>query len=36
MLIQRWINLLLLMIDDYKGVGRYIAMDSAYMGDIMA
>ncbi len=36
MSIQKWINLLLLMIDDYKGVGRYITMDSAYMGNIMA
>ena len=36
MSIQNWINLLSLMIDDYKGKGRYITMDSAYMGDIMA
>ena len=36
MTIQKWINLLLLMVDDYKGAGRYITMDSAYMGDIMA
>ena len=35
MSIQKWINLLSLMIDDYKGVGRYITMDSVYMGDIM-
>ncbi|KAL3778015.1 hypothetical protein ACHAW5_000521 [Stephanodiscus triporus] len=25
-----------LMVEDYKGAGRYITMDSAYMGDIMA
>jgi hypothetical protein len=36
MSIQKWINLLSLMVDDYKGKGRYITMDSAYMGDIMA
>ena len=36
MTIQKWINLLSLMVDDYKGAGRYITMDSVYMGDIMA
>ena len=34
--IQKWINLMSLMIDEYKGKGRYVTMDSAYMGDIMA
>ena len=36
MSIQKWINLLSLMIDDYKGAGQYITMDLAYMGNIMA
>ncbi len=30
------INLMSLMINKYKGEGRYVTMDSAYMGDIMA
>jgi hypothetical protein len=34
--IQKWINLISLMLKDYKGQGRYMTMDSAYMGDIMA
>ncbi len=33
--IQKWINLMLLMLKDYKGQGRYVTMDLAYMGDIM-
>lgn len=33
---QKWINLMLIMIDDYIGEGHYVTMDSAYMGDIMA
>ncbi len=34
--IQKWINLMSLMLKDYKGQGRYVTMDLAYMGDIMA
>jgi hypothetical protein len=34
--IQKWINLMSLMINKYKGKGCYVTMDSAYMGDIMA
>ncbi|KAL3796538.1 hypothetical protein ACHAW5_004440 [Stephanodiscus triporus] len=31
--IQKWINLMSLMIDEYKGKGRYVMrMDPAYMG----
>ena len=33
-MIQKWINLMSKMIDEYKGEGRYVTMDSAYMGDI--
>jgi hypothetical protein len=34
--IQKWINLMSKMIDEYKNAGRFVTMDSAYMGDIMA
>jgi hypothetical protein len=34
--IQKWVNLLSLMLDDFKGAGHCCTMDSAYMGDIMA
>ena len=34
--IQKWVNLLLLMLDDFIGNGHCVMMDSAYMGDIMA
>ena len=34
--IQKWVNLLSLMLDDFKGRGHCVTMDSAYMGDIMA
>jgi hypothetical protein len=35
-LIQKWINLMSLMLDDYKGQGQYVTMDLAYMSDIIA
>ena len=34
--IHKWINLMSKMIDEYKNAGRFVTMDSAYMGDIMA
>jgi hypothetical protein len=34
--IQKWINLMMLMVDIYEGEGRYATMDPAYMGNIMA
>jgi hypothetical protein len=34
--IQKWVNLLLLMLNDFKGNGHCVTMDSEYMGDIMA
>ncbi len=33
---QKWVNLMLIILDDFKGKGHCITMDSAYMGDIMA
>ena len=33
---QKWVNLYDIMLDPFKGVGRNVTMDSAYMGDIMA
>ena len=33
---QKWVNLYDIMLDPFKGAGRCVAMDSAYMGDIMA
>jgi hypothetical protein len=33
---QKWVNLMSVLIDDFKGNGHNITMDSAYMGDIMA
>ncbi len=33
--IQKWINLLLVMLDVFKNNGHCVTMDSAYMGDIM-
>jgi len=33
---QKWVNLMSLLIDDFKGNGHNVTMDSAYMGDIMA
>jgi len=32
--IQKWINLMSKMIDEYKNAGRFVTMDSAYMGDM--
>ena len=34
-LIQKWVNLLSLMLDAFKNNGHCITMDSAYMGNIM-
>ena len=33
---QKWVKLYDIMLDQFKGVGRCVTMDSAYMGDIMA
>ncbi len=33
---QKWMNMMLVLLDDFKGKGRCITMDSACMGDIMA
>jgi len=33
--IQKWVNLLSVMLDAFKNNGHYITMDSAYMGNIM-
>ncbi|KAL3798584.1 hypothetical protein ACHAW5_000574 [Stephanodiscus triporus] len=33
---QKWVNLMLLLLDDFKGKGHCVSMDSAYMGVIMA
>jgi hypothetical protein len=33
---QKWVNLLSLMLNDFKNNGHCVTMDSAYMGDIMA
>jgi hypothetical protein len=33
---QKWVNLMLLLLDDFKGKDHCVTMDSAYMGDIMA
>ncbi len=32
---QKWVNLLSLMLNDFKNNGHCVTMDSAYMGDIM-
>jgi hypothetical protein len=32
---QKWVNLYDEMIDEFKGIGMCMTMDSAYMGDIM-
>ena len=34
--VQKWINLLDNFLDEYKGKGHCVTMDSAYMGDILA
>ena len=34
--LQKWINLYNIMLHPFKGKGRGVTMDSAYMGDIMA
>ena len=33
---QKWVQLYNIMLDKFKGEGRCVTMDSAYMGDIMA
>jgi hypothetical protein len=33
---QKWVNLYDIMLEPFKGEGRFVTMDSAYMGDIMA
>ena len=33
---QKWVNLYSIMLDPFKGAGRKVTMDLAYMGDIMA
>ena len=32
---QKWINLYIIMLEPFKGAGKMVTMDSAYMGDIM-
>jgi hypothetical protein len=32
---QKWVNLMSVLLDSFKGKGHCITMDSAYMGDIM-
>ncbi len=34
--IQKWINLLNEVLDDFKGKGHTVTMDSAYVGNILA
>jgi hypothetical protein len=34
--LQKWVNLLSTLLEEFKGVGHCVTMDSAYMGDIMA
>ena len=34
--VQKWINLLDIVLDEYKGAGHSCTTDSAYMGDIMS
>ena len=33
---QKWVNLYDLMLGPFKGAGRCVTLNSAYMGDIMA
>jgi hypothetical protein len=33
---QKWVNLMLIILDNFKGKGHCIAMDSPHMGDIIA
>jgi hypothetical protein len=33
---QKWVSLMLVLLDDFKGKGHCVTMESAYMGDIMA
>ncbi len=34
MTMQKWVNLMSIILDDFKGKGHCIIMDSTYMGDI--
>ncbi len=34
--IQKWVNLLDEVLDDFKGKGHYVTMDLAYIGNILA
>ena len=34
--LQKWVNLYNLILEPFKGKGRCVTMDSAYMSDIMA
>jgi hypothetical protein len=33
---QKWVNLMDIILDEFKGKGHCVTMDSAYMGDVMA
>jgi hypothetical protein len=33
---QKWVNLMSVLIENFKGKGQCVAVDSTYMGDIMA
>jgi hypothetical protein len=33
---QKWVNLMSVLLNNFKGKGHCVTMDSAYMGDIMA
>jgi hypothetical protein len=33
---QKWVNLVLIILDNFKGKGHCVTMDSGYMGNIMA
>ena len=35
-ILQKWVNLFDIMLDKFKGEGRCVTMDFAYMDDIMA
>ena len=34
--LQKWVNLYNIMLEPFKGKGRYVTIDNAYMSDIMA
>ncbi len=33
---QKWVNLMDVILDEFKGKGHCVTMDSAYMGNVMA